>query len=130
MLPIPVPANVVGLRQTLWTPASRTVKVEWLASTNPTADSYFVEYGIDGVGWNSAGSTSSLFRNFILPASIDVLEQQLFISVRALNSEGYGERSVIAPRADTPDFLVDDDTPDYNQLEVENLGGEPIKIKS
>ena len=130
LLPIPVPANVVGLRQTLWTPASRTVKVEWLASTNPTADSYFVEYGIDGVGWNSAGSTSSLFRNFILPASIDVLEQQLFISVRALNSEGYGERSVIAPRADTPDFLVDDDTPDYNQLEVENLGGEPIKIKS
>ena len=127
--PVPVPPNVTGLRIVSWNPLNRQIIVEWDASTNPTASSYLTEYGYDGVNWISAGSSSSTTKAFLLPAEVDYLTIPILISVTGLNAEGYGDRTVISERVDTPDLLVDDETP-YNELEIANTNGIPIKLKS
>lgn len=127
--PVPVPPNVVNLHLLAWSLVSRLVTVEWDASTNPTATSYLVEYGYDGVNWTSAGSTTQTSRAFTIPAGIDYLTTPILISVTGLNSQGYGDRTVISERIDTPNLLVDDETP-YNELEIESTNGIPIKLKS
>ena len=127
--PVPVPPNVTGLRIVSWNPLNRQIIVEWDASANPTASSYLTEYGYDGVNWISAGSSSSTTKAFLLPAEVDYLTIPILISVTGLNAEGYGDRTVISERVDTPDLLVDDETP-YNELEIANTNGIPIKLKS